>query len=285
MSRVAGLEGTTRASPAPVPAGGSAAKALGDLVAAIGGPAFPACLFDALHILAGVELCSVFMRDAGKPLELIFASGESPQVPGFTWRASHAYARDFWRSDRQLSLLARVPAGTPLVVRRRAADIADPAYRGACYDQAKVIERVSILSQGRPCLMVNGYRTAGKAPFGPQDIACLEFYAALLTAALRQHLRAGSSPLPLFDEAALTGRLCAPDCGLSAREAEVVAGLILGETQERIARAKRLSPATVITYRRRAYGKLGVSNRHDLMALHRKLATDAVRTGKGREGE
>ncbi|MCY0151317.1 LuxR C-terminal-related transcriptional regulator [Hoeflea alexandrii] len=31
-----------------------------------------------------------------------------------------------------------------------------------------------------------------------------------------------------------------------------------------------LSPATIVTYRRRAYGKLGISSRGDLFALCRK---------------
>ncbi|EQB30449.1 helix-turn-helix transcriptional regulator [Sphingobium ummariense] len=264
-----------------VPAG-EVVQALGDLVAAIGMPSFPHRLLDALRLLAGVDLCSAFLREGGDHIELIFACGDLPDVPGFTLRASHDYAQAYWRSDRQMALLAKVPAGAPVVVRRRAADIADPAYRAACYDRAKVIERVSILSPGRSSLMINGYRTAERAPFAAADVERLDVHARLLLAALRQHLCAAT---PLVDEAGLAGRLCALDCGLSAREAEVVAGMILGETQEGIARMKHISPATVVTYRRRAYGKLGVSNRRDLMALHRRLATGNGRVHIGGEGE
>ncbi|MFL9839593.1 LuxR C-terminal-related transcriptional regulator [Sphingomonas sp. ST-64] len=249
------------------------ARALADLVAAIGGPAFPNALLDALRTLAGVELCSVFLRDRGEHVELIFAHGELPDAPGFPLRASHAYARSYWRSDRQLAQLAHAPPGVPVVTRRRACDIADPAYRAACYDRAGVAERVSILSPGHPCFAVNGYRTRGSRPFSAQDFARLELHAGLLIAALRQHLRAEQAARPVGDETSLAGRLATLDYGLSAREAEIVAALMLGETQDRIAAAKQLSATTVITYRRRAYGKLGVANRRDLMALHRRLMT------------
>lgn len=263
----------------PAPATGATgdtsliARALADLVAAIATPAFPNSLLDALRTLAGVELCSVFLRDRGEQVELIFAQGELPDVPGFPLRASHAYARSYWKSDRQLARLAQAPPGVPVVTRRRACDIADPAYRAACYDRAGVVERVSILSPGLPCFAVNGYRTSGSQPFAPHDLGQLELHAGLLIAALRQHLRADQAVAPIIDESVLAGRLTALDYGLSAREAEIVAALMLGETQEGIAAAKRLSATTVITYRRRAYGKLGVGNRRDLMALHRRLMT------------
>lgn len=247
------------------------ARMLGDLIAAIGMTAFPTCLLDTMRTLAGVELCSVFLRDGSEHIELIFVHGELPARPGFPLRASHAYARTYWRSDRQLARLTHAPAGVPVVVSRRARDIADPAYRAACYDRGGVIERVSILSPGRPCLTINGYRTAGGAPFARQEVERLDLHAGLLIAALRQHLRASPTFDCALDEATLAGKLVTLEYGLSTREAEVVAALILGETQDRIAAAKQLSPTTIITYRRRAYGKLGVTSRRDLMALHRRL--------------
>lgn len=264
-----------------------AMRALADLVAAIGDTGFADRLLDVLRVLAGVELCSVFLRDGAERVELLLAQGEVADRPGFPHHASHAYARGYWRSDRQLARLAHAPAGVPVVVRRRAADIADPAYRAACYDSGQVAERISILSPGRPCFIVNGYRTAGSAPFTPHDAARLEAHAGLLIAAVRQHLRASVGTVPPLDETGVAGRLAALDCGLSMREAEIAAALILGETQARIAQAKQLSPATIVTYRRRAYSKLGIGNRRDLMALHRQLASDAAtaRTNMGEEPE
>lgn len=250
------------------------AEALGHLVAGIGAAEFPARFLAVMHALAGVELCSVFRRDGAEGVQLLFAAGDPAQQPDFALSASRDYARSHWRSDAQLTRLARARVGEPVVVRRHVSEIADPAYRAACYERAGVVERISILWPGRPAFVANGYRTAPGAPFAPQDVERLELHARLLLAALRQHLRADTATGYLFDEIGLAERLAALDYGLSAREAEIAASLVLGETQERIAEAKRLSLATVITYRRRAYAKLGVANRRELAALHRRLMAE-----------
>ncbi|MDV3456497.1 LuxR C-terminal-related transcriptional regulator [Sphingomonas sp. HF-S4] len=240
------------------------ADALAELVAAIGSAAFPVRFLDALRVLGAVELCSVFRRTR-RGVELLFAEGSTPAQPDFPLAASRDYARAHWRSDAQM---LRARGTNPLIVRRSASDIADPAYRAACYERAGVIERLSILW---PDLIASGYRTVAVGAFAAHDVSRIETHAALLYAALAQHLRANAATGFLFDEDALVEKLLGLECRLSAREAEVAAGLMLGETQEGIAQARLLSPTTIVTYRRRAYGKLGVANRRDLVALHRRL--------------
>ena len=245
------------------------ADSLADLVLAIGTSNFPARFLATMRVLAGVDLCSAFRRGPMSGVELLFAAGEPQRTPGFSLAASREYARSYWRCDAQLAPLWRARVRRPLVVRRRASDIADPQYRAACYERAGVIERVSILWPGEPCFLVSGYGTATGASPRPDAAEQLERYAGVLIAALRQHLRAAAAQDHSVDEQGLATQLLALGSGLSAREAEVAAALIMGETQERIARAKQLSPATVVTYRRRAYGKLGVADRRGLLALHR----------------
>ncbi|MDT8760174.1 LuxR C-terminal-related transcriptional regulator [Sphingomonas psychrotolerans] len=269
--------------------GQRAADVLAGLVAAIGSAAFPARFLDTLRVLGAVELCSVFRRHAGG-IELLFAEGEAPRLPDFSLAASRDYAREYWRSDAQLARLARRRSSGPRIVRLRASEIADPVYRAACYERADVTERLSILWPGEMGLVASGYRTSASGPFTGEDIARIQSHAGLLYAALLQHLRADAATGFLFDEGALVEKLLTLDCRLSAREAEVAAGLMLGETQDAIARHRLLSPTTVVTYRRRAYGKLGVTSRRDLVALHRRLladpicerATTAYRTDRGR---
>ncbi len=253
---------------------GEAAGALAALVAAIGAGDFPARFLEVMRVLAGVELCSVFRRDAGAEVRLLFVAGTPSDRPDFALRASLDYARGYWRADSQLTRLARAGEGAPLVVRRHVSEIADPAYRAACYERADVVERVSILWPGRPGLVANGYRTAPGARFAPHELERLETHAGILLAALRHHLRAEGEGGHLLSEAGLAERLAALDHGLSIREAEIAAALILGATQDEIAAARGLSPSTVITYRRRAYAKLGVANRRELVALHRRMIAD-----------
>jgi DNA-binding CsgD family transcriptional regulator len=248
------------------------AGAMADLVGAIGTPRFPARYLGAMRVLAGVELCSVFRRNAAQPVQLLFAEGGAPMAD-FAIRASLDYARNYWRSDHQITRLARATGAAPVVVRKRAFEIADPAYRAACYDRARVTERVSIVASGPPTLVANGYRTATSGPFCPADIERLQRYAALLIVAVERHDSLGTGASPMFDETALVQSLMGLRCGLSSREAEISAAMILGETQDEIAHRTHLSHGSVVTYRRRAYGKLGVANRRDLLRLHRRLAS------------
>ncbi|HEX7849922.1 MAG TPA: LuxR C-terminal-related transcriptional regulator [Sphingomonas sp.] len=248
------------------------AGALAELVGAIGGTTFPSRFLAAMHALARVELCSVFRCDRGRPVELLFAEG-TPPAADFPMRASLDYARNYWRSDHQITRLARSARAGPVVVRKRASDIADPAWRAACYDRAGVAERLSIVLPGASTLVANGYLTAAHAPFATDDILRLETYAALLMAAVERHQHAATS---MFDETALVQSLMGLRCGLSIREAEISAAMILGETQDEIAVRTHLSHGTVVTYRRRAYGKLGVANRRDLLRLHRRLVSGEI---------
>lgn len=261
------------------------ADALARLVGAIGTPDFPACFHAALRALADVQLCSAFLIGGEPPVRLLFAEGDHPAITGFPLRASLDYARSFWRSDHQIVRLARSGAKRPIVVRRSAAEIADPAWRDACYDRPGVAERVSIVRSGTPTLVANGYRLGQAPAFDPAGIERLERHAALLLATVERHQHVGAAPAPMFSESELVQSLMALRCGLSTREAEVSAAMMLGETQEEIASRKGLSRGSVVTYRRRAYGKLGIANRRGLLRLHRRLLTgDAPLNGAGDGG-
>lgn len=244
--------------------------ALANLVAAIGGANFPARFLTAMRMLAGVELCSVFRRNAAEPVHLLFAESQAPMA-GFPVRASLEYARSYWRSDHQIAHLSRAVRQRPVVVRKRAAEIANPAYRAACYDRAGVVERLSIVAPGQSTLVANGYRLAESEPFSQSDIERLEGHAAILIAAIERNDSIAAAAAPMFDEAGLIQALMKLNCGLSTREAEISAAMILGETQDEIAHRTHLSHGSIVTYRRRAYGKLGVANRRDLLRLHRQL--------------
>lgn len=247
--------------------------ACADLVAAIGSERFPARFHEALSSLAAIELSSVFRHDEGESVQLLFAQGQLPLMADFPVRASLDYARHYWRSDRSLLHLSRSGRTAPLVVRTSAAEIADPAYRAACYERASVRERVSIYWPGQTTLVANGYRTVASPAFSAEELERIELYAGLLMAAVERHAQAQQATGHPHSEAELVQSLLELNCGLSAREAEVSAAMILGETQIEIATRKSLSHGSVVTYRRRAYGKLGVANRRDLLRLHRRLAT------------
>jgi DNA-binding CsgD family transcriptional regulator len=62
-------------------------------------------------------------------------------------------------------------------------------------------------------------------------------------------------------------QLIALDRGLTGREIDVCARSLSGMTAEGIALELEIKESSVITYRKRAYGRLGISSRHELFRL------------------
>jgi DNA-binding CsgD family transcriptional regulator len=56
------------------------------------------------------------------------------------------------------------------------------------------------------------------------------------------------------------------------REAECAAGVIAGLTAEKIALMLGIKATSVITHRKRAYDRLGVSGQRELIALYHAIA-------------
>lgn len=109
----------------------------------------------------------------------------------------------------------------------------------------------------------------------------MEHAGPILAAAIRRHIELlEHATRTVVSPSIETVLKWARECGLSEREAEVAAGLATGQSQSDIARRFGLSLNSVITYRRRAYQKLGVADRRELQALcARRLLLEDLRQG------
>lgn len=118
-----------------------------------------------------------------------------------------------------------------------------------------------------PSLLLSVYRDLA----GCDLCSAMADAGPILAAALRRH----NELMELAQQTVLSPSLdavvqWARKRGLSAREAQIVARLTLGQTQAEIAGYVGLSVNSVITYRRRAYQKLAVADRRALKALYEK---------------
>lgn len=106
-----------------------------------------------------------------------------------------------------------------------------------------------------------------REPIGREAAQRMELARPILEAAIRRHIELMEQATRTVVAPSLDAVLqWARECGLSEREAEVAAGLATGLSQSDIARRFGVSLNSVITYRRRAYQKLGVSDRRQLQA-------------------
>ncbi len=164
------------------------------------------------------------------------------------------YLDDWFRQDPLGPELAALAEGE--VVLRHMEDIAGhmtAEYRRLFFEEPGLAGKTAALAAGtRHRLIVSWYYA--EARHSRQDDDLCQLAARLL---LNHYEAAEPPPWP------------EPLSVLSNRERDVCLGIIGGKKAEVIAGELGVSPATVVTYRKRAYEKLGVASRAGLFAICR----------------
>jgi len=242
-----------------------------------GTPEFTDAFVDWVRGAAGCDFCSAFLADDQRQLRYLLAGGQHPRIPGFAETASLDYAQRYWQRDRitQQMLASDGDAHAVHVVRQAWNTITDPEYRRACYERANVVERITVYATRRPRVFASAYWSRDSGPASREGAERLQAIAPLLIAVLVKHvaLSSGTVAGPLFPPLQdVAARLSQAGFSLSRREAEVLAGLLLGRTQNEIAETTGVALSSIVTYRRRAYRKLGVADQRELERLYHQLS-------------
>lgn len=249
------------------------------LVAHLGEEGFDTALMRVLRHQCGADMCSVFVLADGSPGVLV-AESHDPSASPFARIASLRYAQRYWRRDTAaLSTLGRAHRRVQLL-QRTARVIRDLDYQHECYTAGAVTERLSLYRHGSPAIIANAYRLRESGAFGAAHVDAFAEMATLLHATLEKHARLtqrpASAPRPDMIARDLEER-----SNLSHREAQVAAFTLAGFSQSEIAARLGFAPSSVVTYRKRAYAKLGVANRVQLREYFAP-STDVVGGGKTR---
>jgi DNA-binding CsgD family transcriptional regulator len=247
---------------------GAAARLVGAL-GAPHGPALARAMLEALRLRVDTHHCSILCFEGERNPRLLSAASRDREWHVFN--IASAYARDHYQKDHLQEFMRRYPASfespTIIVHRQCLADIDDAEYRATCYQSIGIVERAAVLVRiGRSqSLAINFYRDQAAGLYSDADIEFLIATAPLLAACAARHYTIDREDLSAFrgnvnDELA---DLC--PC-LTLREREVVQRILDGMTTERIAEELKIRPTTVVTYRTRAYEKIGVGSRRELFA-------------------
>lgn len=228
------------------------------------------------RILAGIEACLAQPGRAGwvAPfLDLIEGMGAA-QVMVFSYDADHAacllsrnfharalggklaesYLDGWYRQDPLYARVLRMEPGALAVepFSEIAAGMPE-AYRDRFFDRPGLAGKTAVLAAGEGVrLAVNVYWGGG----GPGALP-----APLFPILGRLALMHFAAPPEAADPPALAV--------LSERERAVCQGILSGRKAEQIAADLGVAPSSVVTYRRRAYEKLGISSRGALFAICR----------------
>lgn len=198
-----------------------------------------------------------------------------PVIESAVWRGGEHVARvqrdylaGLYRHDPSLKFAGPGPA----LLRLHREEISAPEYREACYLRSGLLERLTIATAERGRLVaLNLYRREQSGPFTRREVETVEPLVPVLAALAAKHVGMLGTLLrsrSRSDRAGvLSARLHALDGSLTRRELDVLVRILLGMTTEGIALDLRISMNTVLTYRKRAYQRLGISSQSELFSL------------------
>ncbi|MFM0173078.1 helix-turn-helix transcriptional regulator [Paraburkholderia sediminicola] len=182
------------------------------------------------------------------------------------------YATHFYALDGNRAIIGRPhekPARDALVLhQQQSEEIENEAYRAACYAQPNVSDRLSLLVQPMESvwLSINLYRDRAYGVFQPGELERVESLAHLFAHAAKSHY-ALNGQHQQGSAAAMLARVRRACPALTPRELDVLRGTLEGASAAEIAMQMGVKPASVVTYQKRAYARLGISSQRQLFAL------------------
>jgi len=189
-------------------------------------------------------------------------------------RAVRGYLSGCFREDPNTKVLSDdLKPGTSMAVYMNKADVRTLSYRRLCYDEPHIADRLSLLHKTRlgEGMALNLYRCETSGPFQAEHFDAFTELAPLLQSASLRHYELMAARLPAtFDRALL--QLTERFPTLTRREAQCAAGVISGLTADEIALKLGIKATSVITHRKRAYDRLGVSGQRELIGLYHAAA-------------
>jgi DNA-binding CsgD family transcriptional regulator len=242
-------------------------RRMGDLIATIGTPNFEPSFFQTAREATDCEHLTAFTCLDRAPARLLFAinRGSRPVARAIAER----YLAHYWNHDPANKICDHSTSPDyEIAVRVLSRDIDHDAYRHDCYSSVDLVDRFSIIRRRKDeTTRLNLYRSTQRGRFTTADLAPVLECADVMLALLAKH-DAQRLALTRSNEAdVLAERLHRIMPQLAQRERDVCVGIMQGKSSEAIALGLGISLNTVLTYRKRAYARLGISSHNELMRL------------------
>lgn len=246
------------------------------VVDAIGEPHFELAFLSFLNAVSGADHCTLFRVDGSGFRVVAAASLDGPEV---AWRQVTLYVGgQYWRRDPAMrEARRRLEGDGPSLVRVQIATIRDADLRETIYRHYPVAERVLICGRraNDDDFGLSILRNERRGPFDDESVDRLAALSNTLLALLRKHASIGSqrraASAALASVAAIEASLAAGAPALTGRERQVSARILFGQTTAGIACDLNIWEESVVTYRKRAYARLGLGSRHELLLWYLDL--------------
>jgi DNA-binding CsgD family transcriptional regulator len=234
------------------------------LLTTIGTDDFGSTVHDSvMSVTAGARRIYLFEATGREDTSLQYFFGEPGLVDLFP-----AYRKWYLPLDPVCDAYCAAPQCSDVALQRvKPSDISSPSFRRRIFDDAGIIERVSIIQRGPDAWRVmNVARHRSDGCFAEGEIDALIGLACLVLPMLSLNRKRQAGPLPLTVPE-LEARFAIRYTGLTQRERQVCARAAIGMSVEATALDLGIARTSVLTYRQRAYQRLGVASPFELCAL------------------
>ena len=250
--------------------GDQAIRDITPAVLAIGRASFPQTLLGALRRIADVGHCMVFSFAGERSSACLLDAGNIPTGGDL----GVAYSGHFFLSDpNRDAILAGHGEDAPVLLPTFARRMYSDSYRKMFFEDSDIVDKcaTAIWVEGS-CFYVNFYRITSQGQFTREQVRRLMAVAPAVSAAVARHFQQEGAA-----EGDPAGRLkqlfayAVPFIALTGREKEVCLRILSGFSSEAIASELGISLHSALTYRKRAYEKLGISSQNELFAIVLRL--------------
>jgi DNA-binding CsgD family transcriptional regulator len=249
-------------------------------VLAIGRPSFPQVLIEVLRRLADVGHCMVFTFDDERSTRCLLDIGNIPIGADL----GLAYSAHFHLADpNRETIFTRRDNSSAVVLPTFARRMYDQKYRKIFFEDSEIVDKfATAIWVESTCFYVNFYRTTAQGRFAPAQIGRLMQLSPAIGAAVARHFQeqVTAQAMPERDPFGKLAGLfasCAPLTRLTEREKEVSLRILAGFSSEAISADLGISLHSTLTYRKRAYDKLGISSQNELFAIALRLLSSPQR--------
>ena len=175
---------------------------------------------------------------------------------------ARSYQSQFWSMDPVIRKLNEQQPRGCFIATVSQNEIAYPDYRDCCFRRPGFLDKVTFVwTDEIGSTLLSFYRS------GAGDVEQLQMLAALADVTLGVLGPGVSMPehgkTPLVERLQSRLRLAFPK--LTEREVQICARTLAGQSSKEIARALKISPASVMTYRQRAYSREVISSAGQLL--------------------
>ena len=252
----------------------SACPATNDItpaVLAIGRPEFAQSLIATLRRVAGVGHCMVFSFAGERSARCLLDIGNIP----IGAELGTAYSDHFHFADPNRDAIFREQAvGTPVVLPAFAHRMYGDRYRKIFFEDSGIVDKLAAaVWVGQTCFYVNFYRTTSQGRFASDEIERLRAAAPAVSAAVARHFQHDQVSQDDDPDRTLEALFASglPFARLTGREKAVCLRIVSGLSSEAISADLGISLHSTLTYRKRAYEKLGISSQNELFAVVLRL--------------